>query len=125
MPQSNVAPTFVCKGETDKPRLVLGAAGSRRITSSILQVICGVVERHLPIDEAVAAPRIHALLSRKIWLEKPLAGLSESLKQNFHQIVVKAERDYKMGAVQALQFDEEGKCFGAADLRREGTAFVS
>ena len=57
MPRSNV-PTFVFQGsQAGKfPFLVLGAAGSRRIPSSILQTISGVLDWKLEVDCAIWAP---------------------------------------------------------------------
>lgn len=128
IPRSNVAPTFVFKkSDVDNfPRLVLGAAGSRRIPSSILQTISGVIDWNLPVDEAIATPRIHALANRKIWLEKPVFSevLRKLLRKTFRKIVVRSKHHYKMAAVQALQFDAEKRCLGASDPRRDGTSEV-
>ena len=125
LPQSNAAPTLVFR---DTPRgripcLALGAAGSRRITSSIVQVISSVIDRGLTAMDAVAAPRIHALLSRKIWIEEAAAGprLLDRLSQDFRRIKVKPSRSYKMGSVQALQWSPTGTVLGAADPRRDGS----
>src|SRR5262249_1461180 len=75
MPRSNVSPTIVFSGMpgNDALALALGAAGSRRITSSVLQVISNFLDRGLSLQAAVDAPRIHALLSRKVWVERPAA----------------------------------------------------
>ncbi len=54
---SMMAPTIVRRqGEVE---LVLGSAGSNRIRSAILQTVVRAVEQGLPVDEAVAAPRLH------------------------------------------------------------------
>jgi len=54
---SMMAPSVVMRdGEVE---LVLGSAGSNRIRSAILQTIVGVVDRELPVREAVEAPRVH------------------------------------------------------------------
>lgn len=126
LPRSNAAPTLVLgagpRGRV--PVLSLGAAGSRRITSSILQVISAVVDRGLTAGEAVAAPRVHALLSRKVWIEEPAASpeLVETLRRCFAAVQLMPPRSYKLGAVQALQWLPQGTLLGAADPRRDGTA---
>lgn len=124
-PRSNVAPTLVLKRGPRgwKPLLALGAAGSRRITSSVLQVLCGVIDRGMTLEAAVGAPRVHALLSRAAWVEAPAAeeALLEALSRRFRKIKVRPRHSYKMGAVQAVQFTEGGM-IGAADPRRDGTA---
>lgn len=137
IPQSNAAPTLVLKsGSSDaarsggkqryeqKPLLVLGAAGSRRITSAILQVISSVVDRGISLEEAVCSPRIHGLLSRKVYIEKPAVTepLLKRLKKRFHRIKIRTPHSYSMGAVQAIQFREDGTLIGMADPRRDGAA---
>ncbi|MBX7170804.1 MAG: gamma-glutamyltransferase [Pyrinomonadaceae bacterium] len=124
-PCSNVAPTIIFN-PNNFPVLTLGAAGSRRITSSILQTISSVIDWKLPLDEALNTPRIHALLNRKVWLEQPIFSeeLRKLLKKKFRRIIVKSKKHYKMAAVQALQFDEKKNCSGAADPRREGNWVV-
>jgi gamma-glutamyltranspeptidase / glutathione hydrolase len=123
-PQSNAAPTLVLRDTPGgaKPVLALGAAGSRRITSSILQVISSVADRGLALGEAVAAPRIHALLSRKVWLEKPAAtpNLMATLEKQFSKVKLKLPRSFKLGSVHALQWLPDGRVIGAADPRRDG-----
>jgi len=125
MPQSNAAPTIVMR-ETETsaaPLIALGAAGSRRITSSLLQVISHVVDRGLPIDEAVAAPRLHGLLSGRVWIEEPIASLkfAARLQQRFKEVICKKPLSFEMGCVQGLEWGRDGRILAAADPRRDGT----
>ena len=57
-PLSSMAPTIVLASE--KPFLVLGAPGGTRIPSAVLQVIINTIDFHMPIQDAVDFPRIHA-----------------------------------------------------------------
>jgi gamma-glutamyltranspeptidase / glutathione hydrolase len=121
--RSNVSPTLILR--EGRPFLALGSAGSRRITSSLLQVTSNVVDREMTLEEAVAAPRVHALLSGTVWME---AGtdqphLLEQLAQRFHKTVERRPLSFSMGAVQALQF-LPGRTLAAADPRRDGTGAV-
>ena len=52
-----MTPTIVLKD--GKPLLVTGSPGGSRIITAVLQIISNVIDRKLPIAEAVAAPRIH------------------------------------------------------------------
>ena len=134
MPRSNAAPTIVLPARetgtaveyplAPRPFLALGAAGSRRITSALIQVLDGVLRCGMPLDTAVAAPRIHALVSRKVWLEQPAASpqLVADLTDRFRAVRLRPALSYSMGAVQAIRRDQSGKLMGAADPRREGTA---
>lgn len=122
IPQSNVAPTLVLKN--DVPFLVSGAAGSRRITSAVLHVISGILDRGASLEEAVDLPRIHGLLSRKVHIEKPAAteALLKRLEKRFHQVKIRAPHSYFMGCVQAISVGDDKTLVGAADPRRDGTA---
>ena len=134
LPRSNAAPTLVLRKaprRTDGahdwvPFLILGAAGSRRITSSLLQVISGVLDRQNGLAEALACPRIHGREDGQVRLEKPAAtdSLCRQLSQNFGQVLIQAPLSYSMGSVQAIQFMEDGRTVAAADPRRDGTAAI-
>jgi len=125
-PRSNAAPTLVLRPDlpASPVALVLGAAGSRRIISALLQVISLVLDRGLDIVAAVAAPRLHALVSRAAWIEQPAASatLLARLEPRFSPVLIKPRHHYALAAVQALQFTRTGDVLGAADPRRDGTA---
>jgi gamma-glutamyltranspeptidase/glutathione hydrolase len=128
IPLSNVAPTLVLKGggsrDGDGPLLAVGAAGSRRIVSSILHVIAGVVDGGMSLEEAVRLPRIHGLLTRKVYIERPAAteALLNCLEKRFRKVTIKGTYSYSMGGVQAIQFQGDRTFVGMADPRRDGTA---
>ena len=138
MPRSNVTPTLVMARDsawsgtagnglpTPRPVLAIGAAGSRRIISATLQVLSGVLDRGLSIDEAMAAPRIHALLNGNIWVEETALTdtLRERLCRRYRRIKVKKPLSYDMGAVQAIQCHGDGSASAAADPRRDGAVAV-
>jgi gamma-glutamyltranspeptidase/glutathione hydrolase len=127
-PRSNAAPTLVLRvdkpGRRSEPRLALGAAGSRRITSALLQVINAVVDRRLPLAKALELPRVHATLGGNVWIEQPAATelVQERLKGDYRALHVRAPLSFSMGAVQAIAFGSDGTLRGAADPRRDGTA---
>ena len=56
-PLSSMTPTIVLKD--GKPVLVTGSPGGSRIITAVLQVIVNVIDFHMAIADAVAAPRIH------------------------------------------------------------------
>jgi gamma-glutamyltranspeptidase/glutathione hydrolase len=120
--RSNAAPTLIFFDGHDAPVLALGAAGSRRIISSLVQVISGVIDRDLNLDEAVAGSRVHPRSRTSVWLERPAASpeLLQHLTRRYGEVQLRSERSYAMGAVQALQVDPSGM-LGTADPRRDGT----
>jgi gamma-glutamyltranspeptidase / glutathione hydrolase len=79
------------------------------------------------IAEAVAAPRVHGLMGREVWIERSAA--SDALLARLHargrEPMVKPDLDYSMGAVHALQFNENGHVSAAADPRRDGAVRVT
>src|SRR5271157_1977177 len=125
MPQSNAAPTIIMEQREGRsaPVMAVGAAGSRRIISALLQTISHVIDRGLPIDEAIAAPRLHGLVSGKAWIEEEIAtpGMLARLRKRFSEIQVKRSRSFGMGCVQGLQWLPDGTLVAAADSRRDGT----
>ncbi len=56
-PLSSMTPTIVLKD--GKPFLITGSPGGSRIITAVLQVIVNAIDFHMPIDKAVAAPRLH------------------------------------------------------------------
>ncbi len=127
LPRSNAAPVIVFPDGDNgagKPVLSAGAAGSRRITSSIMQTVLNRIALGLSLPEAVDAPRIHGTLSNKVYVEKRVASgeMIEFLSELFRQVEVKASRSYSMGGVQAIARESDASWTGMADPRREGIA---
>jgi gamma-glutamyltranspeptidase / glutathione hydrolase len=119
--RSNAAPTLVLDHD-GRPRLALGAAGSRRIVSALVQVLGAVLARGERLEDAVAAPRVHARLDGIAWVERD--GLTEpvvsELERRGFAITPKAARSFAMGAVQAIECRRSGTLVGVADGRRDG-----
>ena len=125
VPRSNICPTLAVDAR-NRPRLALGAAGSRRIVSAVLQVMRRVLDQGSSVQAAVDAPRGHALLNGKVWVERPAldAELLELLERRYDRVVCRSPQDYKMGCVQALAWDDDGVVSAAADPRRDGFAWT-
>lgn len=122
IPQSNATPTIVLR-PSGQPLLAIGAAGSRRITSSIVQVISAMVDQGMDAATAVMLPRTHALLNRSVWVEESVDQPSiEILRAHFKRLRMRPPNSYKMGAVHAIGWDQQGRPTGAADPRRDGAA---
>lgn len=126
LPQSNAAPTLVLRrvGTSWSPALTLGAAGSRRLTTAIVQTIDGVIAHGLELPEAVRAPRLHALLERGAWVERPLLKAlgRKNLERAYGPVRALARLSYRAGAAQAIAFRTGGDMLGVADPRRDGSA---
>lgn len=124
-PRSNAAPMLILHSDA-QPYLALGAAGSRRITSAIVQVLSALIDRGLPLAKAIALPRVHATLNSQLWLERCgiLKRLAARLTGDYRKVVTKKRFSDSLGVVQALQFVEGLPSIAAADPRRDGSVSV-
>jgi gamma-glutamyltranspeptidase/glutathione hydrolase len=114
-PLSSMSPTIVLKD--GKPVLVTGSPGGSRIISTVLQVIVNVLDYHMDVAAAVAAPRLHhQWLPDEVRIERgfPEATI-EALKAKGHHIVE------PMGQTSAnsIQVTSTG-LLGAPDPRTRG-----
>ncbi len=102
--------------------LALGAGGSKRIRSGLLQVIGHYLFRNLPIDQAVDAPRIHVddgclfLEERGPCATMPLETKRQLLSRSKRHVAF-AEPNMFFGAVHAVT-----STHGAGDPRRGGVS---
>jgi gamma-glutamyltranspeptidase / glutathione hydrolase len=119
-PLSSMSPTIVVKD--DKPFLVLGSPGSSRIITTVANVLIGVVDYGMNIQEAVNAPRFH-----NQWMPDTL-----DLERGFSPDTVSLlkQMDYKIDDSRAYWSDAEciavdpktGERLGASDIRNNGKA---
>ena len=135
VPRSNAAPTIILPARGRAYRLAANprrrglswhwaARAADESSRRCSRCIDGILRLGMPLDAAVSAPRIHALASRKVWLERPAATppLVAHLTDRFRAVRVRSALSYSMGCVQAIRRDEEGQLLGASDPRREGAA---
>jgi gamma-glutamyltranspeptidase/glutathione hydrolase len=116
-PLSSMTPTIILQG--DRPELIVGAAGGPRIISATLQTILNVLDFHMPVKEAVDAPRIHhQWIPDELNVEDRLPPeTKKSLERRGHVI---RER-VALGVVQAI-LAKRSKTSGAADSRKADRA---
>jgi len=116
-PLSSMTPTIILQG--DRPELIVGAAGGPRIISATLQAIINVLDFHMPVKEAVEAPRIHhQWIPEEVNVEAKLAPeTKKSLERRGHTVKERTA----LGLVQAI-LAKRSKIAGAADPRKEERA---
>ena len=114
---SMMAPMMLRRG---KERWLLGSGGSNRIRTALAQVISNLVDFELPLDEAIAAPRLHLEEGRLAceiiegtWPDDTLHWL----EQQFPEARRWPDRNMYFGGVHAVGPDS-----AAADPRRQGHA---
>lgn len=121
---SHISPFIVTKEE--KPMMVLGAAGGSRIVPAVAAVCTRVVDHHMSLPSALAAPRVHPVedsifmetTSGEGWQDEVLSALTAK------GFAIKEIPDRgRFGRVHAIMRNEAtGEWIGAADPDWEGVA---
>ena len=114
-PLSSMTPTIVLKD--GKPFLVTGSPGGSLIITAVLQVIVNAIDFHMPIDQAVSAPRLHNQWEpEKTFVEPGFdPALLEALQARGHKIVPTAPHT----DANSIEVTPDGYV-GAADARTRG-----
>jgi len=119
---SMMAPTIVLADGL--PRLVVGSAGSVRLSGAILQVIASVAGHGLTVQDAIEHPRLHdeegALHLEGGWP----AEVGEQLQAEAWPVVHWAGRNLYFGGVSAVEARADGTLGAAGDPRRGGHGIV-
>jgi len=115
-PLSSMTPTIVLKN--GRPVLVTGSPGASRIITAALQIIINTIDLKLPVDEAVAAHRIHhQWLPDQVSLERGLpADVVGGLERRGHKV----EQGVPRTSANSLAVTPQGM-IGAADQRTRGS----
>ncbi|MGC0151965.1 gamma-glutamyltransferase [Chromobacterium vaccinii] len=120
---SSMAPTIVTRD--GKVTLVIGTPGGSRIFTSIFQVLSNLYDFKLPLQQAVAAQRVHHQLLPKdtIFYDEyaPLGGpAADELKSMGYTL---KDQGWRMGDIQAVRVDGD-KTETASDPRGRGVGIV-
>jgi gamma-glutamyltranspeptidase/glutathione hydrolase len=126
-PRSTMSPTIFFQDK--QPRLVIGSPAGARIPNLVLQVSLDVLKFHVPLQQAIEAPRFHivagygpANTANHIDIEPLMpAGLEQALTPLGWEINRRQEHDFYFGSVNAALI-ENGEIFGVADQRRTSDA---
>ncbi len=120
---SMMTPTLLLDG--DRPRLVVGSAGSVRLAGAIAQVAYRVVGRGLPVADAIAAPRVHVeggvAHVEGGWADGEVGELERS---GAWEVVRWGGRNLFFGGVSAVETMADGSLAAAGDPRRGGRGLV-
>ncbi|MGI9666946.1 MAG: gamma-glutamyltransferase [Acidimicrobiia bacterium] len=118
---SNMAPT-IGRGSAGEV-MAIGSPGADRITSAISTVLLNHVVCGMSLDEAVAAPRLHAELFEGAPALAVEPGIDTTMVSDL-VVRVLPENSMYFGGVQAAAMDERGSLIGAADPRRTGAVRI-
>lgn len=109
----------------DGSQLALGSGGSNRIRSAILQVLTNMLEFDMPLEQAVAAPRMH-LEGLKMSLEPGYSSDAlASLNQAWPELKQWPQQNLFFGGVHAVQRFSNGDFAAMGDPRRQGAVAIA
>ncbi|WP_225827523.1 gamma-glutamyltransferase [Streptomyces naphthomycinicus] len=116
-PRSSISPTIVLDRH-DRPVVALGSPGGATIITTVLQTLTGFLDRHLPLVDAIAAPRASQRNAARTELEPGLynSDLRGRLEALGHSFGLNPE----IGAATGVQRLPDGKWLAAAEKVRRG-----
>ena len=119
---SGMAPSLVLAG--DRPRLVVGSAGSLRLRGAILQIVINTVAHGLGIEEALERPRVH-LEATHVHAEggNDPAEL-DRLESWGYELLRWRRRNLFFGGAAGVELLDDGTLAAAGDPRRGGHGVV-
>jgi gamma-glutamyltranspeptidase/glutathione hydrolase len=121
-PLSTMTPTLLT--EHGRVALVIGTPGGSRIATSIFQVLTNWHDFHLPLEAAVAAPRIHhQLLPPNTLFEEPYATIDPAERAALSARGYTFVNQGWNGDIQAIGVGDSGAS-AVADPRGRGVARV-
>jgi gamma-glutamyltranspeptidase / glutathione hydrolase len=113
---SSMTPTIVVQG--GKVRLVCGSPGGPTITTTVAQVIMQVIDYGIPLDQAIAAGRIHhQWMPDTVFQEGDLpAATVKALEAMGHKISSRG----RIGHANCIEANAAGELRAVADTARDG-----
>ncbi|MFH8224637.1 gamma-glutamyltransferase [Streptomyces sp. NPDC018057] len=116
-PRSSIAPTIVLDA-SNRPVAAVGSPGGATIITTVLQTLTGFLDRHLPLVDAIAAPRASQRNAAQTELEPALYD-SPSRKQ-LEAIGHSFKLNPEIGAATGVQRLPDGRWLAAAEKVRRG-----
>jgi gamma-glutamyltranspeptidase/glutathione hydrolase len=122
-PRSSMAPTIAFRD--GKPAFTIGSPGGATIITTVLQTIVNYVDFGMPMDQAIAAPRLSERNDKETEVEAGVVGSAQAraLEAFGHRWTTSPE---EIGAANAIVFNPDGTVTAVSESRRHGigTALV-
>jgi gamma-glutamyltranspeptidase / glutathione hydrolase len=119
---SMMAPSMALDHE--RPRLVVGSAGSIRLRGAITQIVVNVVHHGMAVEEAIAAPRIH-VDNGHVHCEGGCDPAElDRLESLGYDLIRWRRQNLYFGGVSAVEQRDDGGLAAAGDPRRGGHGIV-
>jgi len=119
---SMMAPSLAL--DQERPRLVVGSAGSIRLRGAIMQIVVNVIHHGMPVEEAIAAPRVH-VDNGHVHCEGGCDPAElDRLESIGYELVRWRRQNLYFGGVSAVERREDGSLAAAGDPRRGGHGIV-
>ena len=120
-PLSSMSPTLILKD--GQSFMALGAPGSTRIITGVLQVITKVIDHKMDLQEAIDAVRMHDDFGTLILEKRVPDPVIKALEARGHKLNT-GEEWFTFPCIQGCIRLEDGRLKGAADPRRDGRALA-
>ncbi|MFI9255888.1 gamma-glutamyltransferase [Streptomyces sp. NPDC053069] len=116
-PRSSISPTIVLD-RLGRPVVALGSPGGATIITTVLQTLTGFLDRHLPLVDAIAAPRASQRNAAQTELEPAL--YNSELRKQLEAIGHSFKLNPEIGAATGVQRLPDGRWLAAAEKVRRG-----
>ncbi|RLV10090.1 gamma-glutamyltransferase [Streptomyces griseocarneus] len=115
-PRSSISPTIVL--DHGRPAFALGSPGGASIITTALQTLLNHVDRHMPLVDAIAAPRASQRNAAATELEPGL--WNSPLRARLEAIGHVFKKNPEIGAATGVQRLPDGRWLAAAERTRRG-----
>ncbi len=116
-PRSSMSPTIVLKD--GKPAFTIGSPGGSTIITTVLQTIVNHIDLRMPLDQALAAPRMSQRNGAQTQVEPGFldSQSGQALSKLGHQW---RDGGWEIGAASALWFNPDGSVTAISEPMRHG-----
>ena len=116
-----MTPVIVFNGR-EVPWLASGSPGGPKIITTVSQLLINLMLYHMPLAEAVEAPRIHTQLFPDVLLVE--SGISPDTTHLLRKMGHDVKLSLSMGSLQSVMHTPDG-LFGFSDTRRAGAGVAT